>query len=946
MVNILCKDLENVELKSKYKYVTRKGKTLYSEVFTPALYGGKGAYVWATGSPLFDGTGNRIGAIESIRDITGWKQTEKELLTAQKDYFYLLEHLNDVYYRSDAEGRLILASNSWAKNLGYDDISECLGKSIANVFYADIGERKRVLDDIYLNGSVSDYEVTLKKKDGTSLPVATSSYLYYDESGKVLGVEGTWRDITMRKQIEQALQENEEKYRGIFDTINDGLHIHEIDPDWKPGKFISVNEVACRMLGYTHDEIMEHGPLDFVTDYHNRPFNEIIDELSSTGKAIFETEHRRKDGVIVPVEINSHVVHLQGKRMILSVVRDITDRKRAEVELRHLTEFQDGVITNARVWLSVLDHKGTILLWNTGAEEISGYSSDEVIGQKAIWKNIYPDKEYRKQVTDTIARIIRDNNYLENFETTILSKKGEEKVISWNTKGIPNAARNVSDYIAIGMDITERKLAEEAFAKSFAAFRTVMDSLDALVYVADMKTFEILFLNQYGRKIWGDLSGKICWESLQADQKGPCSFCTNEKLLDLGGNPVGVLVWEFRNTINGHWYECHDNAIRWMDGRIVRLEVATDITDRKRAEDELQDTKRRLGDIINFLPDATFAIDREGTVIAWNKAIEEMTGIHADDMLGKGDYEYAIPFYHERRPITIDLVLHNDPAITAKYPVMVMKGQSLQSEIFLPHLNEGTGADLVFKASPLYDAQGNLTGAIESIRDITDRKRAEVAFLEANKKLNLLSGITRHDINNQLLVLNGFLTLLQKQATDPAFQDFFIRITNASSRISAMIQFTKEYEQIGVHAPTWQDCRTLVDTAAKQAPLGMVMVENDLPADMTVFADQLITKVFYNLMDNAVRYGGKITTVRFSALKSGNVHLIVCEDDGDGIPVVEKEKIFERGFGKNTGLGLALSREILSITGITIKETGEPGKGARFEIVVPKGMWRIAGKET
>jgi len=108
-----------------------------------------------------------------------------------------------------------------------------------------------------------------------------------------------------------------------------------------------------------------------------------------------------------------------------------------------------------------------------------------------------------------------------------------------------------------------------------------------------------------------------------------------------------------------------------------------------------------------------------------------------------------------------------------------------------------------------------------------------------------------------------------------------------------------------------------------------------------VFADPLVVKVFYNLMDNAARYGGKITSIRFSSLESGDDHLIVCEDDGNGVPADEKEKIFERGFGKNTGLGLALSLEILSITGITITETGEPGKGARFEIAVPKGSYRM-----
>ena len=120
-------------------------------------------------------------------------------------------------------------------------------------------------------------------------------------------------------------------------------------------------------------------------------------------------------------------------------------------------------------------------------------------------------------------------------------------------------------------------------------------------------------------------------------------------------------------------------------------------------------------------------------------------------------------------------------------------------------------------------------------------------------------------------------------------------------------------------------------------------MKNDLPAGVEVFSVPLIVKVFYNLMDNAVRYGGKITTIRFSVEEASDDHVIICEDDGDGVVAVEKEKIFERGFGKNTGLGLALSREILDITGITIKETGEPGKGVRFEMTVPKGAWRMKG---
>ncbi len=171
--------------------------------------------------------------------------------------------------------------------------------------------------------------------------------------------------------------------------------------------------------------------------------------------------------------------------------------------------------------------------------------------------------------------------------------------------------------------------------------------------------------------------------------------------------------------------------------------------------------------------------------------------------------------------------------------------------------------------------------------------------------------------------------------------EFVGKEEQAANTIEHQLAFTKEYEDLGVNAPVWQNCRTLIDTAAKQAPLGKIIVKNDIPAGVEVLVDSLIVKVFYNLMDNASRYGGKITIIRFSIEEHDGNQTIVCEDDGNGIPADEKERIFERGFGKNTGLGLFLTREILDITGITISETGEPGKGARFEITVPKGAYRI-----
>ncbi|MFA5268956.1 MAG: PAS domain-containing sensor histidine kinase [Methanoregula sp.] len=268
---------------------------------------------------------------------------------------------------------------------------------------------------------------------------------------------------------------------------------------------------------------------------------------------------------------------------------------------------------------------------------------------------------------------------------------------------------------------------------------------------------------------------------------------------------------------------------------------------------------------------------------------------------------------------------------------------------------DGLRRSVIVKGKPV--RYNNQPAALVFLIDMTERKALEdllrarmeelrqtsTSLLLANKKLNLLSSITRHDINNQLTGLITYLGILETEQSDPALAVYCQNAMTAAEQIAAMIRFTSEYEKIGISAPVWQDCRSIVDTAASLAPLGKVVVHNDLPAGMEVFADPLVEKVFYNLMDNAVRYGRKISAIQFFLSEEDGKVIIVCEDDGDGVTAGDKERIFDRGFGKNSGLGLALSREILDITGIAILETGTPGAGARFEMTVPAESCRFVG---
>jgi len=481
------------------------------------------------------------------------------------------------------------------------------------------------------------------------------------------------------------LEESEEKFRSIFEMMRDGMYINGIRPDGTPGTFVSVNSVACTMVQYSREEMLGLGLADLITGSRSRSMPDILRELGAAGHAIFEADLRRKDGSVIAAEINANVVTLQGRKTMVSVVRDITERRKAEEELRE----------SRRMLAEAMD----------------------------------------------LARLV-------NWEYDV------------NT---------------------------------------------------DTFTFDNRFYALYGTS---------------AEREGGTRMSS------------ATYAREFVHPDD-----------RWMVAAEIKKSLET--TDPA----HLAHAEHRI-------------IRRDGEI----------------------------------RFISVSFAITKDQS-----------GRTVRSH----------GAN----------------------QDITERRRAEEALTLAQHKLHLLSGIARHDIGNQLATLNGFVAVLHRNVPDPGLDKYFTRIQEAAGQITAMIQFTKEYEQIGLHEPVWQNLAAVLDDSVTDLLRDGISLQNSIPPDIEVFADPLIARVFFNLMDNAIRHGERVTGVRVSSRRSGEGLAVIWEDNGIGIPAGEKEQIFERGFGKQTGLGMFLVREILSLTGITIAETGTPGEGARFEMLVPAGSYRVAGSQ-
>ena len=323
--------------------------------------------------------------------------------------------------------------------------------------------------------------------------------------------------------------------------------------------------------------------------------------------------------------------------------------------------------------------------------------------------------------------------------------------------------------------------------------------------------------------------------------------------------------------------------------------------------------------------------NKEGEITFFNEFAQKFFGYSEPEILGRR---------------LIDTIFPSTESFTSRDLAFIVKDEMINPEKYLNHEIEnirrnGERVWINWRNRPILDDTGTVIGQISFGTDLTERRKAEEALKQANKKLNLLNSITRHDILNQLTALFGYLELSKQANPDETTKSFIDRELKVTQSIRRMISFTKDYQDIGVYRPQWQNLSGLVRILARSLEFGKVSLIINL-SDLEIYADPLLEKVIFTFIDNALRHGGqKLTSIRFSYKISPHGCTIYCEDDGEGVRYEEREKIFQKGYGKHTGFGLFLAREILGITGYTVEETGKPGEGARFEIFIPHGSFRV-----
>ncbi|HNX91602.1 MAG TPA: PAS domain S-box protein, partial [Candidatus Omnitrophota bacterium] len=648
---------------------------------------------------------------------------------------------------------------------------------------------------------------------------------------------------------------------------------------------------------------------------------------------------------------------------------DVTERKKVEERLEEAQILLKAAITQSSFGIVVVDAKKKVSFSNVAAEQIRmdvGLSFEDETRTKE-WSAYHPDGEtkYLKEELPLVLAV--DKGIIsEDIEIVIKHKTKEERWLSVSAAPIRNNEGVIIAGIALFNDITDRKKAERKLRNTLEEWRATFNAVSDLMFVLD-KDFTINKANNacekfLGMKI-GEIIGQKCHFLMHKLSKA-FDGCPYEKMMLSSKRESTELFIPEKNM----WAQILVDPIFDEKGKVAGgVHVLRDITARRKAEEGMRESIQRLRDIINFLPDATFVIDLEGKVIAWNRAMEKMVGVKEKEVLGKGNYEYSLPFYNERRPILIDLVFENIDVVKKKYSFVKNDGSALYGESFSPAMDGGVGAYVWGKAQPLYDSSGKIVGAIESVRDVTHIKKAEEELIRAknaaelaNKAKGEFLANMSHEVRTPLHGIIGFSEIILSATSMETAKASAHTILEQSQHLLGLVNALLDNVRLAAGRLVLDQkpfslvkmldlIKNMAEVSTYKKGLALeVKIDQNVPNN--IIGDELrIRQVIYNIVGNAIKFTDKgritihVTGKKLNDKKSYVTFMI--KDTGIGIPKEKRSVVFEK-FGQidtsnarkygGAGLGVSISRQIVDLMGGEIYfEDNTDGPGTTFYINIP-----------
>ncbi|UUX92508.1 PAS domain S-box protein [Methanoplanus endosymbiosus] len=852
---------------------------------------------------------------------------QRKLKESEGQFYSIIKEIPISMSIATIKGEILLINSRTAEVLELK--SEDINGINAQEFWANPKRRKIWLEEINKTGIVSNFEADIITTSGKHKSLSISGLkIIFEGRPCILSVH---QDVTDKKRAESELKLSHEKYRSLIENVSEV--IFRLDDD---GVITYVSQNITDLTGYQASEMTGRHYTDFVYP-KDRPdrINE-FNILLAGGKNPTEFRLIKKEGGTVWIRNNGQRIIADGRVTgIQGIITDISGLKAVEEKSKKYAENLELLFNSIEEMVLILDNDGNIIRVNASVERELGYSEEELSGREVL---ILHPEERRNDVIKNIKDIAAGITDTCNIPLIAKNKRtieAETKITRgyWDKKAV---------LVCVTRDVTDRKQAEEALQKSEEQYRTIFDNSPIGIELLDSDGY-FINANPACLKIFGiEKSDALSGFFLFSDP----NLADEKKREILNGITVRFeTAFDFSKVLENNIYPTSKRGIIWLDllisplkneeaminGYLVQIQ---DITDRREMREELKKSGEKYRDLADNAPVGILTCDKSGRIIYLNSKVPVILGS---------------PGVNESSGINL---LENKNLVASGFSDIlrgVLEDKTSISELEMEYISVwGKKVYLRIHATPLRK-EGAVDGARIIIDDITKRKLADEALRITNNKLKLLSSITRHDILNQVMVIGGYLDLAERIDMDRRLSKYCDSIRAATDTVQRQIEFTREYDGLGSKEPLWHDISSAIcDTAKGRLP---VVCEC---RGLWIYADPMVMRVVYNLYDNALRHADGATEVRVSCRKvelsqsadrskkrSRSGYLIIYEDDGCGVPDEMKERIFERGVGANTGLGLFLIREILAITGITITETGKYGKGARFEMTVPDGAWRI-----